>query len=84
MGSIADETRWMDATAQAEMVARGDVKPIELIEAAIERIEKYDPKLNALTYRWFDAARSLANNPQLPDGPFLGVPYLLKDLFAAE
>ncbi|MEY3567024.1 MAG: hypothetical protein RLZ19_1038, partial [Actinomycetota bacterium] len=34
---MADETRWMDATAQAAMVARGDAKPIELVEAAIER-----------------------------------------------
>jgi amidase len=81
---MADETRWMDATAQAEMIARGDAKPIELVEAAIERIEKYDPKLNALTYKWFDDARALASNPDLPRGPFHGVPYLLKDLFAAE
>ncbi len=84
MGSIADDTRWMDATAQAELVARGDVTPLELVEAAISRIEKFDPILNAVTYRWFDDARALANNPDLPRGPFHGVPYLLKDLFAAE
>jgi amidase len=40
--------------------------------------------LNALTYRWFDAARQLASSSELPEGPFRGVPYLLKDLYAAE
>lgn len=39
MGSVADDTRWMDATAQAELVAGGEVSPRELTEAAIERIE---------------------------------------------
>jgi amidase len=40
--------------------------------------------LNALTYRWFEAARQLASSSELPEGPFRGVPYLLKDLYAAE
>lgn len=84
MSSLADDTRWMDATAQAELVARGEVSPRELVEAAIERIDRYDPALNALTYRWFDDARRVADDPSLPAGPFRGVPFLLKDLFAAE
>jgi len=84
MTSLADDTRWLDATAQADLVAKGDVSPIELVEAAIERAERYDSKLNALTYRWFDAARQLATSSDLPEGPFRGVPYLLKDLYAAE
>jgi amidase len=74
----------MDATAQAELVARGDVSPLELVDAAIERIERLDPLLNALTYRWFDEARALASSDRLPNGPFRGVPYLLKDLHALE
>lgn len=82
--SLADQTRWMDATAQAELVARGEVSPRELVDAAIERIETYDPVLNALTYRWFDEARQLADDTNLPHGPFRGVPYLLKDLHATE
>ena len=84
MSSLADDTRWLDATAQAELVASGKVTPLEMVNAAIERVERYDGALNALTYRWFDAARQLASSSELPEGPFRGVPYLLKDLYAAE
>jgi amidase len=80
MGTLATQTRWMDATEQAALVRRGDVTEAELIEAAIERIESIDPLLNAVIIRWFDVARSAAS--QLPDGPFRGVPFLLKDLWA--
>ena len=84
MSSLADDTRWLDATAQAELVASGKVTPLEMVNAAIERVERYDGALNALTYRWFDAARQLASSSEHPEGPFRGVPYLLKDLYAAE
>lgn len=84
MSSLADDTRWLDATAQAELVASGKVSPVEMVNAAIERVERYDGALNALTYRWFEAARELASSSELPEGPFRGVPYLLKDLYAAE
>ena len=80
MGSLAAQTRWMDATEQAAMVRSGDVSPTELIEAAIERIESMNPALNAVVIRWFDEARRAADT--LPDGPFRGVPFLLKDLWA--
>src|SRR5215204_761895 len=69
----------MDATDQAALVASGEVSPSELLEAAIERIEHIDPTLNAVVIRWFDHARESAD---LPDGPFRGVPFLLKDLYA--
>jgi amidase len=84
MSSLADDTRWLDATAQAELVASGKVSPVEMVNAAIERVERYDGALNALTYRWFEAARQLASSSDLTEGPFRGVPYLLKDLYAAE
>ncbi len=84
MSSLADDTRWLDATAQAELVTSGKVTPLEMVNAAIERVERYDGALNALTYRWFDSARQLASSRELPEGPFRGVPYLLKDLYAAE
>ncbi|GAA1685179.1 amidase [Fodinicola feengrottensis] len=71
----------MDATDQAELVRSGQVKPSELVEAAIERIEALNPALNAVVVHWFDEARSTADD--LPAGPFRGVPFLLKDLFAA-
>lgn len=83
MSSLADETRWMDATDQAALVARGEVTPSELLEAAIERIERSNPALNAVVIEWFDHARSVAADPDLPAGAFHGVPFLLKDLYTS-
>ena len=71
----------MDAVDQAALVKNGEVTPLELLEAAIERIERIDPVLNAVVIRWFDHARDTAR-AELPDGPFRGVPFLIKDLFA--
>jgi amidase len=82
MTSTADDTRWLDATDQADLVSSGAVSPVELVEAAIERIERLDPPLNAVVIRWFDQALDTAADPALPDGPFRGVPMLLKDLWA--
>jgi amidase len=82
MTSLADQTQWMDATDQAALVARGDATPLELLDAAVERIERIDPTLNAVVIRWFDHARAIAASAELPAGPFRGVPFLLKDLFA--
>ena len=45
----------LDATAQAELVRDEQVTPIELVEAAIERIERLNPKLNAVVTPMFDA-----------------------------
>jgi amidase len=83
MSDLADETRWMDATDQAALVAKGEVTPSELLEAAIERIEQSNPSLNAVVIEWFDHARSVAADPGLPQGPFRGVPFLLKDLYTS-
>jgi amidase len=71
----------LDATAQAELVRTQQVKPIELVDAAIERIERLNPTLNAVVTPMYDEARKVASGP-LPDGPFTGVPFLLKDLVA--
>ncbi len=70
-----------DALGLAALVRTGDVSPRELVAAAIERIEAVNPRINAVVHRMFDAALSQADGP-LPDGPFRGVPYLLKDLLA--
>jgi amidase len=72
---------WLDATAQAELVRRGEVGPAELVEAAIDRIERLDPLLHAVVRTRFDRARAEVA-AGLPDGPFRGVPVLLKDLGA--
>ena len=71
----------LDATALADLVRRKKVKSIELVEAAIERIERLNPTLNAVVTPMYDEARKAASEP-LPDGPFAGVPFLLKDLNA--
>ncbi len=73
----------MDATDQAALVANREVTPSELLAAAIERIEESNPSLNAVVIEWFEHARSVAADPDLPDGPFHGVPFLLKDLYTS-
>jgi amidase len=73
------DTTWLDATAQADLVRRGEVSPKELTEAAIARIETVNPRLDAVVRTRFDAARQEADS-DLPDGPFRGVPILFKDL----
>lgn len=80
--SLSRELAELDATAQAELVRKKEVKPIESVDAAIERIERVNPTINAVVTPMFDEARAAANG-ELPDGPFTGVPFLLKDLLAA-
>src|SRR5215470_12776459 len=79
--AVPDGVAWMDATTQAELVRRGEVSPSELVDAAIERIELVDGKLNAVIHPLFDKARVAAAAP-LPEGPFRGVPLLIKDAVA--
>jgi amidase len=69
----------LDATAQAELVRKKDLTPLELVDAAIARIERVNPQINAVITPLFEKARTAAKGP-LPDGPFRGVPFLLKDL----
>jgi amidase len=73
------ELTWLDATAQAELVRRGEATPADLVEATIARIEAVNPRLDAVIRTRFDQARAEAAGA-LPDGPFRGVPILLKDL----
>ncbi|MEN3305489.1 MAG: amidase [Micromonosporaceae bacterium] len=73
------ETAWLDATAQADLVRRGEASPKELVRAAIERIEAVNPDLDAVIWTRFDEALREAGG-DLPDGPFRGVPILFKDL----
>jgi amidase len=69
----------LDATAQAELVRTGEAQPLELVDAAISRIEALNDDLNAVIHPLFERARAAAN-ATLPDGPFRGVPILVKDL----
>jgi len=69
-----------DALGLAALVAKKKVKPIELLEEAINRAEKLNPKLNAIVYKDYENARACAKGKLR--GPFAGVPFLLKDIFA--
>ena len=76
---MKDELANLDATEQAELVRRKEVSPLELVDAAIVRIERVNPQLNAIVTPLFDEARGQAREPSgcsLPDGPFGGVPFL--------
>jgi amidase len=74
----------MDATAQAELVRRRELTPLELVDAAIARIERVNPIINAVITPLFEEARKVAASPDLPDGSFRGVPFLLKDIGAMQ
>lgn len=70
----------LDATAQAELVRRGEASPRELVDAAIARIERHNPELGAVIIPLFEQARATADDA--PHGPFRGVPILIKDILA--
>jgi amidase len=78
---MGDELGRLDATAQADLVRDGEVTPTELAEAAIARIEATNGEVNAVIHPLFEEGLETARS-ELPDGPFKGVPFLLKDLGA--
>jgi amidase len=69
----------LDGLSLAELVKKGEVTPRELLETAIKKVEDLNPQLNAVIHTFYDRARILSDS-DLPDGPFKGVPFLLKDL----
>ena len=71
-----------DGLGLAALVRQKDVTPLELVETAIAQIETHNPALNAVIHKMYDLARDRAT-VELGDGPFAGVPMLLKDLLAA-
>jgi amidase len=76
---MTDELAELDAVAQAALVRGGEASPLELVDAAIARIEALNPQLNAVIHERFERARAEAAGP-LPEGPFTGVPMVVKDL----
>ena len=72
-----------DAIGLAELVDRGEVNPVELVEAAIARVEEVNPRINAVVAKHYDSARRLAVSGA-SSGPFHGVPFLFKDLAMVE
>jgi Asp-tRNA(Asn)/Glu-tRNA(Gln) amidotransferase A subunit family amidase len=81
MGGFAEYERY-DALGLADLVRRGKVTALELLEAAIARVEARNPKINAVVMPLYDGART-AIAEGLPHGPFTGVPFLMKDLTAS-
>jgi len=81
VSGFADYERY-DALGLAELVRRRQVSPGDLLQAAIQRVEARNPAVNAVTIPLYDYGR-VAIGAGLPDGPFTGVPFLVKDLGAA-
>jgi len=81
MTGISEYTE-LDATGLAALVRDGQVSASELVEEAIARIEALNPALNAVVTPMYEEARAAAAGPV--QGPFAGVPYLMKDLFYAS
>lgn len=79
---MREELARLDATAQADLVRKGEVTPAELVEAAIARVEATNGDVNAVIHPLFEEGLEAARG-ELPEGPFKGVPFLLKDLGAA-
>jgi Asp-tRNA(Asn)/Glu-tRNA(Gln) amidotransferase A subunit family amidase len=76
--ALSDYERY-DGVGLAQLVKAREVKPEELLEAAVERVEQRNPAVNAVINPLYDHAKA-AIAAGLPSGPFTGVPYLLKDL----
>jgi amidase len=70
-----------DALGLGELIAKKEVTPQEVLDAAIERIEAVNPRINAVVQKAYDEARAVIR-AGLQAGPLSGVPYLLKDLYA--
>lgn len=82
-----DELAYMSAAETAELVRRRRLSPVETVEAAIARIERRNPSLNAFVFKGFDDARRAAKEAErqvmsgAAIGPLHGVPSAIKDLF---
>lgn len=69
-----------DGLGLAQLIREKKVTALEVLEAAIEKIEAYNPAINAVVYTMFDIARKTLANNSYPSGAFSGVPFLVKDL----
>ncbi len=76
--SLLEDYQQYDAIGLAELIRRGDVSALELTDTAIATIEQINPKLNAVTHKFFQQAREQAQQA-LSAGPLAGVPFLIKD-----
>jgi len=72
-----------DATELAEQIRTGETTPQDVLERSIERIEAVNPGINAVIHPLFEKARTQIAKGEVCDGPFRGVPLLVKDLLCA-
>lgn len=72
-----------DALALADLVRKSEARPVDLLDAAIARTEQVNGRVNAVVAKGYDRARRIAE-AAVPQGPFAGVPFLLKDLVLTE
>src|ERR1700726_2276769 len=72
-----------DAVGLADLVRNKEVSARELLDEAVARTAKVDPQINAVVVKHYDYAERQIEKA-LPDGPFTGVPFLLKDLDLLE
>ena len=79
--SVFPEYAKYDGLGLAGLVQSRQISALELVEEAIQRIEAHNPNLNAVVTKLYDMARENAKKP-LPEGPFAGVPFLVKDLMS--
>jgi amidase len=78
----SDDFAHLDAVGTAETIRTGQASCQEVFDAAVARLERFNPEINAVILPNIDQARDSLDS--LPDGPFRGVPFLIKDLWACE
>ena len=81
---MSSELWQYSATELAKMIRSKDVTSEEVVEDHLKRIEEVNPKLNAVIHCYLEEARQAASQPDLPDGPLRGVPFLMKDIGGEE
>ena len=69
-----------DAVGLRALITSREVRPRDLVETAADRIERRNPKLNAVIRPEIDRAEALTDASPHEQGPLGGVPYLVKDL----
>lgn len=85
MMTILSDYETYDGLGLAELLYRGEVTPLDLVEEAIRRVEDLNPALNAIIEKTYDQGRAVAESAKTAPGtPFRGIPFFIKDLMAAQ
>ncbi|MBM7662165.1 amidase [Bacillus mesophilus] len=74
-----DSLQWLDATDLATLINKKEVSSEEIVQSTIERIERINPKVNAVNSKLYEAGLEASKSDRIT-GPFAGVPFLMKDL----